>query len=110
MITEQSIRKACNDLADILVKKNQDYGNSVQEQYQEYGLTSINIRLDDKLRRLKRLTKHQSLVKSESIEDTLLDGAGYNILALLCVQEEKHTIKADQIDIRGGLVQNINYE
>lgn len=86
-MTEEQIRKACSDLADILVRKNHDYGNSVQEQFEEYGLTSILIRLDDKLRRLKNLRNKENLV-NESTKDTLQDTAGYAILGLICLLEE----------------------
>lgn len=87
MINENTIRKTCQDLADLLVRKNHDYGNSVQEQFDEYGLTSILIRLDDKLRRLKTLKTKEGQVP-ESIADTLKDLAGYSILGLLCLEDE----------------------
>lgn len=87
MINEQTIRLACNRLADILIAKNKDYGNSVQEQFNEYGETSILIRLDDKLRRLKQLQKAPANVTSESKYDTLGDLAGYSVLGLLCMED-----------------------
>jgi hypothetical protein len=62
---------------DIFVRKNQDYGNSFAEQFQEYGLLSAVIRLDDKLRRLKQLLKNEAQVKDESIRDTLVDLSNY---------------------------------
>jgi hypothetical protein len=89
MITEESIRKACNHLAEILIAKNTDYGNSVEEQFKEYGETSLTIRLDDKLRRLKQLQKASANVKTESKADTLLDAAGYSILGYLCVSSRE---------------------
>lgn len=85
MINEQTIRKACDDLAQLLIAKNKDYGNSVQEQYDTYGETSLLIRLDDKMRRLKNLHKSPANVKNESKKDTLTDLAGYSILATLCL-------------------------
>jgi hypothetical protein len=88
MINEASIKKACKDLADLLVKKNRDYGNSVQEQFDEYGETSLHIRLDDKMRRLKQLAKSPANIKSESKKDTLTDLAGYAVLGLLCLEGE----------------------
>jgi hypothetical protein len=88
MITHERIRKACNDLAELLIAKNKDYGNSVQEQFNEYGETSLLIRLDDKLRRLKQLQKAPAKVKTESKKDTLTDTAGYAILGLLCLEDE----------------------
>jgi hypothetical protein len=99
MINEQTIRQACSNLADILIKKNKDYGNSVQEQFDEYGETSLLIRLDDKLRRLKQLQKAPAKVTSESKQDTMLDLAGYSILGLLCLSsEETTTLSVDLIE------------
>ena len=93
-ITEESIRSACNLLADTLIAKNKDYGNSVEEQFQEYGITSLNIRLDDKRRRMKQLSSHTANVKTESMAETILDEAGYAILGyiLLSSNEEKQII------------------
>jgi hypothetical protein len=88
-IDKVSIAKECVLLSDLLIKKNRDYGNSVQEQFEEYGLTSILIRLDDKLRRLKNLLSNPQLVKDESVLDTMNDLAGYAVLGSLCLQIDK---------------------
>lgn len=80
-INEQSIRSACEALAELLIKKNHDYGGSVEEQYIDYGDTSLLIRCEDKLRRLKNLQKTESKVKEESKAETYTDLAGYAILA-----------------------------
>jgi hypothetical protein len=63
----------------------------VEEQYLEHGDTSLIIRLDDKLRRLKQLTRSEANVKTESKADTLLDAAGYSMLGhiLLSSNEPK---------------------
>lgn len=63
--------------------KNADYGNSFGEQYQEHGLLSAVIRLDDKMRRLKQLNKQEAKVKNESIRDTVLDLANYAIMTVM---------------------------
>lgn len=80
---EQAITNASHALGDLLARKNADYGNSFAEQYSEYGLLSVIIRLDDKLRRLKSLANSQegAKVADEAIADTLLDMAGYALLA-----------------------------
>jgi hypothetical protein len=86
-MNKEHIEKACQDLAELLIKKNSDYGNSVQEQFEEYGLSSILIRLDDKLKRLKNLHKQGSEpLIDESKEETLEDLAGYALLGLICMQ------------------------
>jgi hypothetical protein len=88
-INEETIRNACKLLADTLVRKNIDYGSSVEEQYLEHGDTSLIIRLDDKLRRLKQLSTHKANVKTESKADTLLDSAGYSILGYVLLSSEE---------------------
>ena len=67
--------------------KNKNYGNSFSEQFKEYGLTSVCIRLDDKIRRLKSLNKQMISgnvnVDDESVRDTLVDLANYAILTVI---------------------------
>lgn len=73
----------CNELNDIYRRKNKDYGNSFSKQFNEYGLTSSVIRIEDKFLRLKQLAKNEALVKDETIEDTLLDLANYAIMTVM---------------------------
>lgn len=74
----------CDQLNDIYIAKNKDYGDSFGKSYQEYGLTMACIRLEDKLNRLKALSKNkEQQVKDESIEDTLLDLANYAIMTVI---------------------------
>jgi hypothetical protein len=82
IINEQSIKEACERLAQTLIQKNHDYGNSVEEQFKEYGDSSINLRLEDKLRRLKNLSKNPAQV-NEKKSETVLDSAGYAVLAYI---------------------------
>lgn len=73
----------CTELNNIYVAKNHDYGDSFGKSYAEYGMTMACIRLEDKLNRLKSLTKFGSQqVIDESIEDTLLDLANYAIMTV----------------------------
>ena len=74
-------------MRDTYEKKNADYGNSFEMQYNEYGLISSCIRIEDKLRRLKSLSKQEAKVKEESIEDTLLDLANYSILTIMSIRK-----------------------
>lgn len=90
---ERLIDVACQELAELLKKKNKDYGNSAAQQFEEYGLVSFLIRMDDKMRRLKNLNKKNDPEVNESIEDTLIDQAGYSILAL--IEKRKQTQKKD---------------
>lgn len=89
--TEQAvrIRKAGEELTDLLVRKNHDYGDSFSQQYGKYGLMSALIRMDDKMRRLETLLESEDNAKvDESLSDTLLDLAGYALLAY--VEQRKH--------------------
>ena len=84
---EDKVRKherICKDVNDIYARKNKDYGDSFGRSFAEYGMTMPCIRLDDKLQRLKNLTRNGSAsVNDESIEDTLLDLANYAIMTLI---------------------------
>ena len=76
-----------NEMKEVYEIKNKNYGSSFSEQFKEYGLTSVCIRLDDKIRRLKSLNKQFQSgtvnVDDESVRDTLLDLANYSILAMI---------------------------
>lgn len=73
----------CERLNDLYNRKNHDYGDSFGKSYAEYGMTMACIRLEDKLNRLKSLTKKTQMVSDESIEDTLMDLANYSIMTLV---------------------------
>ena len=76
-----------SEMKSIYEIKNKNYGSSFSEQFREYGLTSVCIRLDDKIRRLKSLNKQLQNgavnMDDESIRDTLLDLANYSILSII---------------------------
>ncbi|RFA36300.1 hypothetical protein CAI16_05340 [Virgibacillus dokdonensis] len=84
----RSHESICKELNNIYKAKNADYGDSFAESYQEWGIISAVVRMDDKMRRLKELAKHDAQVKNESIEDTLLDLANYSIMLLMELQKE----------------------
>lgn len=80
---EQLIEQVCEDVKQLLLRKNRDYGNSFAIQYGKYGVISSLIRMDDKMSRLNNLVNgHQAQVKDESIYDTIQDLAGYALLTL----------------------------
>lgn len=77
---ENIVRGICNDLADLLIKKNKSYGNSALEPincfYKGDAGTSIKVRIDDKLSRIMRGSEYQG-------DDTIWDLMGYLILLLV---------------------------
>lgn len=80
-------------MKDLYLKKNHDYGDSVSKTFDEYGLTSFLVRMDDKMNRIKTLNKIQdTAVRGEKIEDTLLDLANYAILALTEIEFRKNSL------------------
>lgn len=75
----------CNELHDLYVSKNEDYGDSFRKVRNMFP-TAILIRLHDKLNRLESLLgkeESERKVKDESIDDTLMDIANYALLELV---------------------------
>lgn len=77
---------------ELFSKKMMDYGlgnialggNLENEDDVNYALQGIQIRINDKINRLKNLLKNgKSYVENESIEDTLVDISNYGIIGLL---------------------------
>lgn len=76
-------KELLDGLHNLYVTKNRDYGDSVHDTYEKYGLVSFLVRLEDKLNRARTLSKQAAVVQDEKIEDTLLDMANYAVLAVL---------------------------
>lgn len=75
--------KICKKLTELYKRKNHDYGDSFGKSFVEYGMTMPCIRLEDKLNRLKALTRKDAEVMDETIDDTLMDLANYAIMTLV---------------------------
>lgn len=84
-------RELTQELHKLYANKNADYGDSFHKTFDEYGMTSVLIRLSDKLNRLKALQAKDNKV-DESIRDTLMDLAGYCLLTILEIEEPSHEI------------------
>lgn len=85
---DNPFKKYTDKLAETLLEKNTAYGDSFSQSVDDYGLKVIGIRLSDKYNRIKHLVNAGSLKENdESLEDTLLDTAGYAILALKYLKE-----------------------
>lgn len=91
---QEAIKQKCNDLCDVLLRKNNAYGNAcgLSQMFSKVSPEEgLWIRLGDKVRRLENMRKVTGLdsqVPTETIADTLLDIAGYSIL-LLCEDASK---------------------
>jgi hypothetical protein len=70
---------------ELFQRKNQDYGDA----FANYGPVGVIVRMGDKINRLSSVTKNQvSLVKNESIRDTLIDLHNYAAMAIMLMDEE----------------------
>ena len=73
---QEKIKKKCDEIRDLLVEKNEAYGNAVFERgvlFDVEPIYAIQARINDKLNRLKNNTVYQS-------DNDLLDLTGYLIL------------------------------
>lgn len=91
---EQKIKmhkEIINSMHDLYERKNKDYGDSVHDTYEKYGMISFLVRMEDKLNRVRTLTTDDAiaLVSDEKIEDTLIDLANYAILAIIELRRDK---------------------
>jgi transcriptional regulator of heat shock response len=86
-------KQILNEMHDTYKRKNADYGNSFEEQFKEYGLLSVLIRLDDKMRRLKQLSKNEAQVKDESLRDTLMDLCNYSVMSVMELDKGSNDVK-----------------
>tara|TARA_Y100000361_G_C11136866_1_gene332508 strand:- start:1229 stop:1495 length:267 start_codon:yes stop_codon:yes gene_type:complete len=86
METKQKIREVMMELEELLVKKNEQYGDSVMEPIGIFAEGNsqdlIRVRIDDKLSRLVRGNDN-----IESDEDIVLDLIGYLVLLLITMRD-----------------------
>ena len=70
-----------NELLEIFIKKNNDYGN---DNLDTFGKIGIMIRLQDKINRYINIKKNNiHLVEDESLDDTIKDLINYGYLFLI---------------------------
>ena len=100
-----------NEAISLFKKKNQDYGDS----FANFGPVGVIVRMGDKINRLSSITKSSvSLVKTESIRDTLIDLHNYAAMAVMLMDEEKptkeKTNKYDDEFIKNNIDKSTNNE
>ncbi|MCM3155577.1 DUF1599 domain-containing protein [Priestia megaterium] len=97
---EKVLDEIGTDVVDTVKRKNRDYGNSFENIYNKYGMTSLLIRFADKTERLDSLVLkgNKQHVKDESIEDTLKDICGYALLALTVMKKQKEQAKSKLLE------------
>lgn len=66
-------------------KKNKDYGDA----FATYGVIGVLVRMQDKIQRSISISNSQiSLIKSESLRDTLIDLHNYSAMAIMLIDED----------------------
>ena len=84
-----------NEAISLFKKKNQDYGDS----FANYGPVGVIVRMGDKINRLSSITKSSvTLVKTESIRDTLIDLHNYAAMAIM-LMDENHQIEEKKLNL-----------
>lgn len=86
MITFEELTK---EMVDLHERKNRDYGNSFEKTLDEFGLVAGLIRMNDKMNRIKSIYNKETLVKDESLEDSLIDLANYSVMTLQWLNNKK---------------------
>ena len=86
---------------DLFLQKNTDYGDA----FANYGPIGVLVRIGDKIQRLQHISNTDiTLVKAESLRDTLIDLHNYAAMAIMLLDEDankfkKETLKPPQIII-----------
>ena len=79
-----------NEALSLFTKKNQDYGDA----FANYGPVGVIVRMGDKINRLASVTGSSvSLVKTETIRDTLIDLHNYAAMAVMLMDEKDKPIE-----------------
>jgi len=69
---------------DLFSKKNADYGDA----FANFGPVGVIVRMGDKINRLSNVTKSNiTLIKTETIRDTLIDLHNYAAMAIMLMDE-----------------------
>lgn len=95
-------QKYCEKIHSLYINKNSDYGDSVHETFEKFGMDAFSVRLYDKLNRIYSLTRPDVAMKitDERIEDTLLDLANYALIALVELEEEKDKYIINYVEVK----------
>ena len=91
MNTKDKIKKHCKALEELLLYKNEKYGDAALQPLNIFSpagaVAGIKVRIDDKLKRIQ----NAGLV--DATEDTLQDLAGYLILLMIAKEDASNDIQ-----------------
>lgn len=85
----QCHKQLLDDIHDMYIRKNYDYGDSFGKSIDEWGYISAIVRMSDKWNRLTEIFKDGEVqVSDETVEDTLLDLANYALMTVMKLRED----------------------
>ena len=85
------------EMAETYVSKNTDYGDSFSETVQELGIITAIGQIVHKTNRLKAIAKKgDTLVKDETMTDTLKDLANYAIMTMIEIEAVGRLAKQEE--------------
>ena len=94
-MTKQDIQRICDNTKNLLIKKNEAYGDSALNPLGIFGngdaVVSLGARMDDKLMRLKSLG-----INKDSV-DTLYDLHGYITLLIIALERKENIDSMDAV-------------
>ena len=83
------LEKLMTEMLEIYKAKNKDYGDSFSESFEEFGLIAPVVRMNDKMNRIKSLTRSgDRQVQDESLRDSLMDLANYALMTVVELDKE----------------------
>jgi hypothetical protein len=92
----KQLTKVQHEAYQLFLQKNTDYGDA----FAKYGPIGVLVRIGDKIQRLQHISKTAiTLVKSESLRDTLIDLHNYAAMAVILLDEDPQKINPPQIVI-----------
>jgi hypothetical protein len=94
-MTKEDIKRICDNTKNLLIKKNEAYGDSALNPLGIFGngdaVVSLGARMDDKLMRLKSLG-----INKDSV-DTLYDLHGYITLLIIALERKENIDSMDAV-------------
>ncbi len=85
----ENFSNKAKECIELYAKKNHDYGNSFEKGCNDIGQAYALGRLYDKMNRLVNVSRSESKVKDESVEDTLKDLACYSLMYLAYLDKKR---------------------
>lgn len=95
------LEELMDELLETFIAKNEDYGDSFADSFKEFGITSAVVRMNDKMNRIKSLSKKgDRQVKDESLRDSLMDLANYALMTVIEIEDKgEGVVKPSNINI-----------